>query len=120
MTTITIEVQGRAMPVELYDNPTARDLAGRLPVTVTFRDYASAEKIGPLSPPLSMEGAPSRGAPKVGELGWYDGNDVLVLYYAHVDPYPGIVPLGRLSEADMAHLSTLPDGFTAVLDRANS
>src|SRR5918998_4321940 len=38
VTPIRITVDGRPITAQLADNPTAQDLAGQLPVTLTFRD----------------------------------------------------------------------------------
>ena len=45
--------------VNMYDNPTSRDFVGRLPLTLTFEDYAGTEKISYLEKKLSTENAPS-------------------------------------------------------------
>jgi hypothetical protein len=43
----------------LSDNPTPRDLATRLPLTLSFRDFNGVEKVAKLPQPLSMEGVPA-------------------------------------------------------------
>ena len=45
MTTIRIMIAGQPVTAQLADNPTARALAGQLPMTLTFRDLNQVEKI---------------------------------------------------------------------------
>jgi hypothetical protein len=40
VTTIRITVGGRTLTAQLADNPTARDLAGQMPLTLRFRAAA--------------------------------------------------------------------------------
>lgn len=114
-TMITMTVEGREIPVTLDDSPTARDLASRAPVTLTFTDYGGQEKTARLERPLTMDGAPEGDSPKTNEIGWYAPNGVVVLWYSEIGYWPGIVRLGSVSSADMAWLRTRPDGFTAEL-----
>ena len=58
MTTIRIVIAGQQVTAQLDDNPTARALAGQLPLTLSFRDLNSVEKISKLPQPLTTEGVP--------------------------------------------------------------
>ena len=58
VTAVRVLVGGQAFTAELYDNPTARDLAQRLPVTLTVNDLNGVEKTGRLPFPLTTDGVP--------------------------------------------------------------
>ena len=53
---LKIVVGDRALTAVLYANPTARDFASRLPLTVDLSDYGGAEKIFTPSPALTGRG----------------------------------------------------------------
>ena len=107
---------GDAFDASLYSNPVAADLAARLPLTLTFRDFNSVEKVARLDSPLHLRGVPDRDGPKPGEIGYYGPSQGLVLYYDNVGTWPGLVRIGRF-DFDLDALRRLPDGFTAQLTR---
>lgn len=113
---ITITIGGRAYPATLADNPTARDLAAQLPLTLTFSDYNRVEKIAPLPRPLTTQGVPAGADPEVNDIGYYAPTGDLVLYYGDVGYFSGIVRLGILPDG-MPEIARLPDGFTATISR---
>jgi hypothetical protein len=102
----------------LNDTSTARALAGRLPLRLSFRDLMSQEKVSPLTPALPTDGVPEGDDPVPGDIGYWipDGN--LVLYYGDVSYWDGIVRLGSF-EGDPGVLRQQPDGFPVTLERAN-
>ena len=71
MTSIRISIQGQTLIAQLADNPTAHDLADQLPLTLTFRDFNSVEKIADLPRPLTSEGVPAGADPDVNDIGYY-------------------------------------------------
>ncbi|MCE1180396.1 MAG: hypothetical protein LWW86_15385 [Micrococcales bacterium] len=117
MTDLTLTIAGRAIPIELDDNATARDLAGRAPLSLTFSDFGGQEKTATLPAALTMEGVPAGADPEANEIGYYAPNRVLVLYYEDIGYFDGIVRLGRMSADDMRFVREQPDGFSAELDR---
>jgi hypothetical protein len=54
-TPIRITFGETELTARLHDNPTARDLAAQLPMTLTFRDHNNVEKTAPLPRELSLE-----------------------------------------------------------------
>lgn len=107
----------RTFAAELYDNPTARDLADRLPVTLTVDDLHGTEKTGRLPAALTTDGV-SRGAdPEVGELGYYAPGEDLVLYHGDVGYFTGIVRMGRFEDS-IAGIADEPDGLPVTVERA--
>lgn len=47
---------GKEALVTVFDHPTSRDLLSRLPLTLEFRDYVGAEKIGYLEEKFFSDG----------------------------------------------------------------
>jgi hypothetical protein len=114
---ITITVAGTALPARLADTATARDLADRLPLTLTFPDYHGVEKVAALDRPLSLEGAPEGAAPDIGGIAYYAPLNNLVLYYGEVGYWPGIVPVGRF-DSGLEAIEAQTDDFEVTIERA--
>lgn len=116
-TAVRVLVGGRAFAAELYDNPTARDFAGRLPVTVAVDDLNRAEKTGHLPFALTTDGVPAGADPEVDEIGYYAPGQDLVLYYGDVGYFSGIIRIGRFRDS-IRGIADLPNGLTVRVERA--
>jgi hypothetical protein len=92
-TDIRILIEGRPVRAQLTDNPTARALADRLPLTLSFRDLNGVEKIAKLAEPLTTDGVP-------------DGAD------------PDIADIGRYDDSQVSHVCDQPDGLRVTFKRA--
>lgn len=99
---------------ELWDNPTARELAARLPLTLTFSDLNDVEKTAKLDPALTMDGMPAGDDPNPGEIGWYAPSSDLVLYYGEVGYWTGIARIGTFDARGTALLANAPDQVTVT------
>jgi hypothetical protein len=117
MTAIRITIAGDAVSAELADNPTARDLAGQLPLTLTFRDFNGVEKIAKLPRPLTMDGVPAGDDPEVADIGYYAPSQDIVFYYGDVGFWNGIVRIGRLNLASLDLIESQPDNFDVTLEQ---
>lgn len=95
---ITITVGDTVLDAQLWDIPTAADLVDRLPLTLRFTDFGAVEKTARLEGPLTMDGVPSGADPEPYDIGYYQPNQVLVLYYRDVGYWPGIVRLGTITD----------------------
>jgi len=116
VTTIRITVGGDTVTGELNDNPTARDLARQLPLSVTLADFNGVEKVGELSRPLTMDGVPAGADPEINDIGYYRPTNGLVFYYGDVGYFNGIVRIGRLSPADMQRIQRQTGSFTIDIE----
>jgi len=94
-TAIKVTFGETVVTARLADNATARDLAGQLPLTLTFKDFNKVEKIAKLPRPLSMLGVPKGDDPDIGDIGYYQPSGDLVFYYGDVGYWNGIVRIGR-------------------------
>lgn len=116
VTQITIQIGTESYSATLADNPTARDLASQLPLTLTFGDLNRVEKIAPLPRRLTTVGVPAGADPDINDIGYYRPSNDLVLYYGDVGYWDGIVRIGTLTEG-MTSIAEQPEGFTATIAR---
>lgn len=94
---ISIDMGGKVvMRAILEDSPTTRDLVSQLPLTTTFEDYASFEKIGYPPRKLSTEGAPEGETPSAGDVGYYAPWGNIALFHTGFRNSPGLILLGRI------------------------
>jgi hypothetical protein len=93
---IRITVNGMATTATLADNATARDFASMLPLTLTFEDYASTEKIGYLPRKLTEEGGEPFQDPAIGDINYYAPWGNLAIFYRDYRYSNGLIRLGRL------------------------
>jgi hypothetical protein len=116
---VRVLVGDRAFAAELYDDPTAHDLADHLPVTLTMDNMHGTEKTGRLPWALTTDGVPRGSDPKVDEIGYYAPGQDLVLYYRDGGYFDGIIRIGRFEDS-IASIGDRPDGLTVTVERASS
>ena len=68
---IRLNVDRQTATAKLYDNPTARDFAALLPLSLTLTDYARIERIAYLPRKLAAGAAESTVPVKEGDLAYY-------------------------------------------------
>jgi hypothetical protein len=68
---IILTAGGTVLSGTLADNPSSRDFAALLPLTLTPSDHNRTEKIGYLPRRLTTEGAPPATAATTGDLPYY-------------------------------------------------
>ena len=117
VTPIRVTVGDQVFSAELYDNPTARDLADQLPLTITVDDLHELEKTGRLPRALTTDGVPAGSDPEINEIGYYAPGRNLVLYYGDVGYYTGIIRIGRFEDT-IATIAEEADGVTVTVERA--
>jgi hypothetical protein len=117
-TRIRVAIGDTVLTGRLFDNAAARDLAGQLPLTLTFSDYNSVEKIASLSPKLSTEGLPAGDDPLPGDIGYYAPWGNLVFYYGDVGYFNGIVRVGQF-EGSLDAITRQAQDFVATIDIAD-
>jgi len=116
ITPIRVTVGDQVFSAELYDNPTARDLADQLPLTITVDDLHGLEKTGRLPRALTTDGVPAGSDPEINEIGYYAPGRNLVLYYGDVGYYTGIIRIGRF-ENSIDTIADQPDGVAVTVER---
>jgi hypothetical protein len=118
-TAVVLTIGDTPVRGELWDNPAARDLAARLPLTLDFSDYNAVEKIARLDQALTMDGMPAGDDPNPGEIGWYAPSGDLVLYYGDVGFWNGIARLGTIDDAGIELLAEAPQDITVTIAPAD-
>ena len=94
---IRLAVDGHTATATLNDNPTARDFASLLPLTLNMQDLFGREKPGRLPRPINP--GESQATYQVGDLGYWAPSHDLAIFYAddgQTIPSPGIVIIGRI------------------------
>jgi len=117
-TQIRVTIGDTVLPGRLWDNATARDLIGQLPLTLTFRDFNGLEKISQLPRKLPMDGVPAGADPFPRDIGYYAPSGDLVFYYGDVGYFNGIVRIGQF-DGTMDTISSQAGDFTAKIELAN-
>ena len=116
-TPIKITIADTVVTARLADNPTARDLATQLPLTLTFKDFNEVEKVATLPRRLSMDGVPAGADPDIGDIGYYAPAGALVFYYGDVGYWDGIVCIGRF-DTTMDLIEHQDDNFQVTIERS--
>ena len=95
---IHITIGATTMTATLDDNPTARDFAALLPLSLTLRDFGAAEKVsGALSRPLSEQGAPETAAGAVGDIAYYAPWRNIAFYRSPGPNAAGVIRIARIT-----------------------
>lgn len=98
MTSIKFTIGDQTATGILFDNPTARDFASLLPITVDMYDLFGREKPGPLPRALDV-GGDRVFSYEVGDLSYWSPNRDIAIFYAadrQAIPSPGLIRLGRV------------------------
>lgn len=93
---IKITIDKKIAEAVLYDNPTAKDFASLLPLTLSMEDYNKTEKISQLSKKLSDENAPNGFKPFIGDITYYEPWGNLALFYKDFSYANGLISIGKI------------------------
>jgi hypothetical protein len=104
--------------VNMDDNPTSKDFLSKLPLTLTFEDYAGTEKISYPSDKFSTEEAPSGIDPAVGDFTYYAPWGNLAIYYKDFSYSNGLIKLGEI-ESGIEKLENLNGDFTVLIEKTD-
>lgn len=115
---IRLRFNGGEAIAELYDNPTSRDLVSMLPLTLTFKDFNSTEKISYLPRSLTTDKAPKGFKPSVGDLTLYAPWGNLAIFYHDFRYSQGLVPIGHLTSG-LEPLARMNGELTVTIETVN-
>jgi len=96
MMKIRIDIDGRTITATLDENPTAREFAALLPLTLTLTDYGSTEKIADLPRKLTTNRAPVGFEPTIGTIAYYAPWGNLALFRKNFRYSEGLIRLGYI------------------------
>jgi hypothetical protein len=115
---VKMSFNGEEVIMNLYDNPTSRELLELLPMTITLEDYAGTEKIGYLTNKLTTEGAPSGIRPSVGDLTYYAPWGNLAIFYKDFRLSNGLIKLGHI-DSGIEKLEKIRDKAVVKIENTN-
>jgi hypothetical protein len=115
---IHITIGTTTLPAMLDDNPTARDFADLLPLTVTLEDFQSAEKKTDALPKrLSQKNAQDATSTAVGDIMFYAPWGNLALFYRAGSGARGLIKMGRITSG--VEILRQPGPLRATISRAD-
>ena len=115
---IKLTVNGNEIFVKLDDNQASRELLEMLPLTLTFEDFNSTEKIATLPNELSTEGLPSGYTPSVGDFSYYAPWGNLSIFYKDFRYSNSLYKLGTI-ESGTEILENMNGDFEVSIERVN-
>ncbi|MGM9568707.1 MAG: cyclophilin-like fold protein [Phascolarctobacterium sp.] len=113
---VRITIDGRSGVLNLYDTPVSNELYKQLPLTLSFSDFNSTEKIA--TPPKAIhEGYKPEGhAPQAGDLCLYAPWGNLCFFYRDYKHSGDLFSLGRL-ESGLDLLASQKGDFSMTLEK---
>lgn len=117
-TPIRIVIGDHTLEAILFENPAATSFLDQLPLTLDFSDFGGQEVLAEPPQPLTMEGMPAGESAPAGTIGYYAPSRAVVLYYADVGRYNGIVRIGRI-EGDVSILRGWSGSRPVTIERAD-
>lgn len=111
---IRMQLEDGAVLIALEDNATADALLAQLPCTMTFEDYAGAEKISDPPSPLDLTGAPEGYDPELGDVTCYGPWGNVAIFYQDCGYASGLIPIGRVVSG-IELIQSAQTAFTATL-----
>ncbi|MDI0266585.1 cyclophilin-like fold protein [Clostridioides difficile] len=100
----------------LENNPTTQSLIIQLPITVSFDDFAGAEKIAYTPTELSQKESPSGYNPDIGDITCYGPWGNLAIYYKDQPYANGLIPMGYF-ESGLEELSNMEKGVRVTIEK---
>lgn len=113
---IRLTVGDEVLYVDLEDNSAANALLEQLPLTLTFEDYNSTEKIAYPDEALNTSDAPTSCTPAAGTLAYYMPWGNLCIFYRDFRESNGLVPLGKV-DGSLEIFSMQTDSFMVLIEK---
>ncbi len=104
--------------VSLDDNQASRDFLEMLPLTLTFEDFNSTEKIATLPNELSTEGQPSGYTPEIGDFAYYAPWGNISVFYKDFRYSNSLYKLGTI-ESGTEIFENMNNDFEVTIERVN-
>ena len=104
--------------VNLEDNQASQDFLEMLPLTLTFEDFNSTEKIATLPNELSTEGQPSGYTPEIGDFAYYAPWGNISVFYKDFRYSNSLYKLGTI-ESGTKIFENMNNNFEVTIERLN-
>lgn len=115
---VKLTVGDTVLYATLQDNSASRSLLAQLPMSLSFSDYNSTEKIAYPDKSLDVSDAPDSCDPDIGTLAYYQPWGNLCIFYRDFRASNGLTLLGRI-EGDLTVLTSQSGDFTVLLENAS-
>ena len=115
---IKLTVNENEVFVRLDDNVANRDFLEMLPLTLTFEDFNSTEKIATLPSELSTEGLPSGYTPAIGDFSYYAPWGNISVFYKDFRYSNSLYKLGTI-ESGTEILENMDGDFEVTIERVD-
>ncbi|WP_455617955.1 cyclophilin-like fold protein [Eisenbergiella sp.] len=112
---VRLTFDGGEAIVRLDDNAAAQDFVSQLPMTQTFEDFNSIEKICRLPEELATEGVESGVDPDIADVTLYVPWNTLVFYYEDYGYNDSLIPMGHV-ESGMDLLTAMDEDFQVTME----
>lgn len=96
---IEMVIHDRVYPIVLEEHAGTAAFVAMLPLTLTFENYGSTERIAYLPRKLVASGMPDHTTPKRGDITIYLPWGNVAVFVKDFRESPGLMPMGHLSEA---------------------
>lgn len=115
---ISLSFSDEKILVELANNPTTQEFVNMLPLRLMFRDYVGEEKISPRLPKALPSQSFENYNPAIGDFFYFAPWGNLGIFYNHApEPYPGLVPLGKLKKTDWQKIQKQKNDFEILVEK---
>lgn len=115
---VRLTFDGGEAIVQLADNDAARSFYAQLPMTQTFEDFNSIEKICRLPEELVTDGVERGVDPDIADVTLYAPWNTLVFYYEDYGYNSDLIPMGHV-ETGMELLENMGDSFSVTMEPAS-
>lgn len=115
---IKLTVNGNEVFVRLDDNVASREFLEMLPLTLTFEDFNSTEKIATLPSELNADGLPSGYTPEVGDFSYYAPWGNVSVFYKDFRYSNSLYKLGTI-ESGTEILGNISGNFEVTIERVS-
>ncbi len=115
---IKLTVNGNEVFVKLDDNVASREFLEMLPLTLTFEDFNSTEKIATLPSELNVDGLPSGYTPEVGDFSYYAPWGNVSVFYKDFRYSNSLYKLGTI-ESGTEILGNISGNFEVTIERVS-
>ena len=89
---LKMSFEGNELVVLMYDTPASREFVSQLPLTLSFEDYAKAEKIAYLPQKLTADGSET----PAGDFAYYSPWGNLAIFYKGSGQASGLYIMGEI------------------------
>lgn len=113
---VKLTFDGGEAVVRLADNAAARSFFSQLPITQTFEDFNSIEKICRLPNELSTDAVEKGVDPDIADVTLYAPWNTLVFYYEDYGYNDDLIPMGHV-ESGMELLAEMGEEFTVTIEQ---